>query len=113
MTRLGRQWLRSGSLNLAPSPPANGAIWGGGSRRRPAVSCGWLSQLADEEKPTKAGTSGFAGVFRPEVSYSALRAMTGEMEAARVAGIMAAKNAHRARAIAAKLRANGSQLETP
>jgi len=35
------------------------------------------------------------------------------MEAARFAGIMAAKNEHSARALAAIVKANGSQEDTP
>ena len=54
-----------------------------------------------------------AKLFRPGVNYSALRAVTGEMDAARVAGMMAAKNAEMASALAARANANGSQMETP
>ena len=46
-------------------------------------------------------------------SYSVLSAVTGEIDAAREAGIMAAKKAQRARALAATVSASGSQLETP
>ncbi len=50
---------------------------------------------------------------RPGPRYSALNALTGEIAAARSAGMMAAKNAQTASAIAATTRAKGSQLETP
>ena len=53
----------------------------------------------------------------PEVlndgSYSILKACMGDMEAARLAGIMAAKNEHTASAPAATARAGGSQEVTP
>ena len=45
--------------------------------------------------------------------YSLLSAVIGEMEAARIAGIMAAKNAAMASDPAATISATGSQLETP
>src|SRR5689334_8851015 len=45
--------------------------------------------------------------------YSMRRACIGEMEAARLAGMMAAKKEQMARATAAALRASGSQEETP
>jgi len=45
--------------------------------------------------------------------YSILRASVGEMDAARKAGIMVAKKAERASALAARVSANGSQLRTP
>jgi hypothetical protein len=47
------------------------------------------------------------------VVYSILNAFIGEMDAARRAGITAAKNAEIASAVAAMPRARGSQLETP
>ncbi len=46
-------------------------------------------------------------------SYSFLRASIGEIDAARRAGIAAAKNADIASVAAATAKANGSQLETP
>ena len=49
----------------------------------------------------------------PEVRYSIRSALMGEIEAARLAGIMVAKNAQRASALAARVSANGSQLVTP
>ena len=52
-------------------------------------------------------------LFRLAVRYSVLSAITGEIEAAREAGIMAAKNAQTARALDAKVRASGSHFETP
>jgi hypothetical protein len=45
--------------------------------------------------------------------YSILRAVMGEMEAARFAGIMAAKKEQTASAPAAMVNASGSQEETP
>src|SRR5436189_5004352 len=45
--------------------------------------------------------------------YSVLKAFVGEMDAARLAGMIAAKNAEMARAPAATDKASGSQLETP
>ena len=45
--------------------------------------------------------------------YSTRNASMGEMEAARLAGMMAAKKAQRESALAARMSANGSQLETP
>src|ERR1700689_4138426 len=45
--------------------------------------------------------------------YSILRALMGEMEAARFAGIMAAKKEQTASAPAAMVNASGSQEETP
>lgn len=45
--------------------------------------------------------------------YSVRRADMGEMEAARPAGMMAARNAKIARAVVATRSAGGSQLETP
>jgi hypothetical protein len=45
--------------------------------------------------------------------YSILNAFMGEIAAARLAGMMAAKNALVASALAARLSAKGSQLETP
>jgi len=45
--------------------------------------------------------------------YSVLRALIGEIDAARPAGMMAAKNAQIASEIAATLSASGSQNETP
>lgn len=45
--------------------------------------------------------------------YSTLSALTGEMDAARSAGIIAAPNAQMASALAATTSANGSQLGTP
>ena len=49
----------------------------------------------------------------PEVRYSIRSAFMGEIDAARLAGIMVAKNAQRASALAARVSANGSQLVTP
>src|SRR5438552_2118281 len=51
--------------------------------------------------------------FRLAARYSVLSAITGEIEAARKAGIIAAKNAQTARALDAKVRASGSHFETP
>lgn len=45
--------------------------------------------------------------------YSVLSAFMGEIDAARLAGIMAAKNAQMASALAATPSASGSQLEMP
>src|SRR6185295_8495658 len=45
--------------------------------------------------------------------YSVLSAFVGEIDAARLAGMIAAKNAEIARAPAATDKASGSQLETP
>jgi hypothetical protein len=45
--------------------------------------------------------------------YSILSALMGEMEAARFAGIMAAKKEQTASAAAAMVNASGSQEETP
>ncbi len=50
---------------------------------------------------------------RSKLGYSILSARMGEMEAARLAGIMAAKKEQTARAAAATDRASGSQEETP
>src|SRR5690348_13329722 len=50
---------------------------------------------------------------RPANAYSMRSAFIGEIEAARLAGIMAAMKAQTAKAPAAVLSANGSQLETP
>ena len=49
----------------------------------------------------------------PERPYSVLNALIGEIDAARPAGMTAAKNAHAASAPAATLSAIGSQNETP
>jgi hypothetical protein len=46
-------------------------------------------------------------------AYSVLSAFIGEIEAARPAGIIAAKNAQTASALAATPNATGSQNETP
>ena len=54
-----------------------------------------------------------APAFVPNAVYSVLNAFIGEMDAARRAGITAAKNAEIASAVAAMPRAMGSQLETP
>jgi hypothetical protein len=51
--------------------------------------------------------------LRIRYRYSILRASMGEMEAARFAGMMAAKNEQIARAPAATPRASGSHEETP
>jgi hypothetical protein len=51
--------------------------------------------------------------LRPEARYSVRKAFMGEIDAARLAGIMAAKKAQMASAIAATVSAKGSQLETP
>jgi len=51
---------------------------------------------------------------RPSIGFYSLRsAVIGEMDAARLAGIIAAKNAAKANAPEATMRANGSQLVTP
>jgi hypothetical protein len=50
---------------------------------------------------------------RGEVRYSMRRACMGEMEAARLAGMMAAKNEQTASAPAATVNASGSEEETP
>jgi len=55
-----------------------------------------------------AGTNGAARVF-----YSMRRAVMGEMDAARAAGMIAAKSEQSARATAATASANGFQEETP
>src|SRR4029077_17312448 len=52
-------------------------------------------------------------VLTHDERYSVRRAFMGEMDAARRAGMMAAKNAAIASADAAMLRASGSQLDTP
>ncbi len=57
--------------------------------------------------PIACGVAGARG------RYSILRAFMGEMEAARFAGMMAAKNEQIASAPAATLSAKGSQEETP
>ena len=49
----------------------------------------------------------------PDPAHSVLSAFIGEIDAARLAGIMAAKNAEMASATAATVSANGSQLEMP
>ena len=53
------------------------------------------------------------GGARKAACYSALSAFMGEIDAARLAGMMAAKNAQMASALAATVSAKGSQLETP
>jgi len=50
---------------------------------------------------------------RCRLRYSVLRAFMGEIDAARLAGIMAAKNVQMASALAATASASGSQMETP
>ena len=70
----------------------------------------------DTYRTTSSRNHGFAKADRgpkPDPRYSTLRAVTGEIDAARVAGMMAAKKAQRASALAATVRANGSQLATP
>jgi hypothetical protein len=47
------------------------------------------------------------------VRYSIRRALMGEMDAARFAGMMAAKKEQRASAVAEAVRASGSRDETP
>jgi hypothetical protein len=47
------------------------------------------------------------------LSYSMRRACVEEMVAARLAGMMAAKNGETAKAVAARNSASGSQMETP
>lgn len=66
-------------------------------------------------KTSYHGISGFKSLeFSPsEIHYSARSAFMGEIRAARMAGMMAAKNAQMASALAATVSANGSQLETP
>jgi len=51
--------------------------------------------------------------FSPSLRYSILNASMGEIDAARFAGIMAAKNEQIARAPAAKVSASGSHDATP
>ena len=51
--------------------------------------------------------------YRCRLRYSVLRAFIGEIDAARLAGIMAAKNAQMASALVATASASGSQMETP
>src|SRR5215471_15697509 len=53
------------------------------------------------------------GDFGIPATYSLFRAFKGEMDAALLAGMIAAKNAEIASALAAIVRAKGSQLETP
>ena len=64
---------------------------------------------------TKTGGGGNfqTGTLHNFIRHSVLSAFIGEMDAARRAGITAAKNAEIARAKAAIPRAMGSQLETP
>ena len=54
-----------------------------------------------------------ASVARKGPRYSIRSASMGEIDAARLAGIMAAKKAQMASALAANVSAKGSQLETP
>jgi len=56
---------------------------------------------------------GQASIARTGPHYSSRSASMGEIDAARLAGIMAAKKAEMASALAAKVSAKGSQLETP
>jgi hypothetical protein len=78
-----------------------------GSSRGPGILGVEVSELL--RPPGGKGTSE-AGT---DLRYSALRAVTGEIDAARVAGMMAAKNALMASAFAATVSASGSQMETP
>jgi hypothetical protein len=50
---------------------------------------------------------------RTYTCYSVRNAFIGEIEAARPAGMIAAKNAQMASELAATVSANGSQMETP
>ena len=75
--------------------------------REITVSLSWLRWY------TRATLRAFRQVFFARRRYSMRKASVGEMEAARFAGIMAARNELIARATAATLSAKGSQLETP
>ena len=70
-------------------------------------------QLEQSEHPLKISHFLLMSPYHVSITYSVLSAVIGEMEAARLAGIIAATNAATASALAATIRANGSQLETP
>jgi hypothetical protein len=60
-----------------------------------------------------AGMTSFGTFLGPDGHYSVLSAFMGEIDAARPAGMMAARNAQIVSAHAARASAKGSQLETP
>ncbi len=91
--------------------PPQGTVLAGGDLRAAAfpgrVESAFLAgPFLDGEGRVKVST-----ILRAH--YSILNAFMGEMDAARLAGIMAAKKAQMANPPAATIRAKGSQLETP
>ena len=82
--------------------------------RRKLASGTPSSKLETQKRSRKAGPHSKAlPAPTPEVRYSIRSASMGEIAAARKAGIMVAKKAQRASALAARVSAYGSQLVTP
>ncbi len=74
----------------------------------------WTLRVKVEKHPESEGRDDRFGRGPDSgVRYSILSALMGEIDAARAAGTMVAKKAQIASAIAATLRAIGSQMETP
>jgi hypothetical protein len=106
--RLGACATKNGFSSIATC-----SMWGGLPGLRWTSSPAVRLQ-AKGRRGRRLRTRGSAPLYAEpqELSYSFLRASIGEIDAARRAGMTAAKNADIASVAAATAKANGSQLET-